>query len=146
MTVPRTSFDKDQAVANPKVRQTELPPAGNTVAKARQFESNDMKAVEVSKQYLRNAITPYSSKVIRALYGKLEHFSHVILSHPLGLLLALGHLAASEDSPFTFQESEEGAGLAGVHHWALMLPTSSRVPYPVYETIIGTNYEMLVEE
>lgn len=38
------------------------------------------------------------------------------------------------------------AGLAGKHHWALILPTSSRAPQQVYEAVIAVQYPMLCKE
>ena len=39
--------------------------------------------------------------------------------------------------------AEERSGLAGVHQWSIMLPTSARVAQEVYEPLIGIHYPML---
>eukprot|EP00435_Cladocopium_sp_Y103_P022259 s455_g5.t1 len=69
-------------------------------------------------------------------------------THPIGLLLLLTSLTVAEDSPISYQVASstmEASGLLGVHHWALMMPTSSRVPQQVYELLIGVNYPELCQ-
>lgn len=64
-------------------------------------------------------------------------------------MVALGVLSSMPGSPFHFDTASttvEAAGLEGAHHWALILPTSSRVPQQIYEAIIAIQYPMLCRD
>lgn len=62
-------------------------------------------------------------------------------------MLILGVLATQPGSPFIFKlallTTMEACGLAGDHHWSLILPTSSRAPQQIYEPVIAIQYPVL---
>ena len=65
---------------------------------------------------------------------------------PEGLIAGLGYALTRPGHTFQFHQAntaEERSGLAGVHQWSIMLPTSARVAQEVYEPLIGIHYPML---
>ena len=84
-------------------------------------------------------------KYIQDMWNELQG---VDMNHPLGKLVTLSVLASANDSPFDFHialDSMEMSGLANQHAWAIMLPTSSRVPFMLYEVLGGCLYKELCE-
>ena len=75
--------------------------------------------------------------------------NRVYMSSPVGTVLTIAHLLLKPGSLLTLQHAiscMECCGLsAGVHEWGLTLSTTSRVPNPVYEALIGTLYPELVQ-
>lgn len=75
--------------------------------------------------------------------------NRVYMSSPVGTVLTIAHLLLKPGSLLTLQHATscmECCGLsAGVHEWRLTLSTTSRVPNPVYEALIGTLYPELVQ-
>ena len=61
--------------------------------------------------------------------------------------MGLGYAATNPpDSPLSFHQAQSAAersGVAGLHQWSIMLPTSARVSQEVYEPLIGIQYPML---
>ena len=81
-----------------------------------------------------------------ALQKTYSNFARVDLSLSEGLLIGLGYAATSPDSPIGFHQAQSAAersGVAGLHQWSIMLPTSAQVSQEVYEPLIGTQYPML---
>ena len=71
---------------------------------------------------------------------------HIQLDTPEGLIAGLGYALTRPNHTFQFHQAntaEERSGLAGVHQWSIMLPTSARVAQEVYEPLIGIHYPML---
>ena len=88
------------------------------------------------------ATTPFR-RTLKQIYGNL---ARVDLSLPEGLLVGLGYAATNPDSPFSFHQAQSAAersGVAGLHQWSIMLPTSARVSQEVFEPLIGIQYPML---
>ena len=57
------------------------------------------------------------------------------LDTPEGLIAGLGYALTCPGHMFQFHQAttaEERSGLAGVHQWSIMLPTSARVAQEVY--------------
>ena len=88
------------------------------------------------------ATTPFG-RSLQQTYGDL---ARVDLSLPEGLLVGLGYAATNPGSPLSFHQAQSAAersGVAGLHQWSIMLPTSARVSQEVYEPLIGIQYPML---
>ena len=88
------------------------------------------------------ATTPFR-RTLKQIYGNL---ARVDLPLPEGLLVGLGYAATNPDSPFSFHQAQSAAersGVAGLHQWSIMLPTSARVSQEVFEPLIGIQYPML---
>ena len=70
------------------------------------------------------------------------------LRTPVGTTLAIAFIMLSPERPISFQQAHsvmECCGLVeGPHEWCLTLSTTSRVPKPVYEALLGTLYSDLV--
>ena len=70
------------------------------------------------------------------------------LHTPVGTTLAIAFIRLSPERPISFQQAHsvmECCGLMeGPHEWCLTLSTTSRVPKPVYEALLGTLYSDLV--
>ena len=70
------------------------------------------------------------------------------LHTPVGTTLAIAFIMLSPERPISFQQAHsvmECCGLMeGPHEWCLTLSTTSRVPKPVYEALLGTLYSDLV--
>ena len=70
-------------------------------------------------------------------------FAHTCGDHPCYAFIML-----SPERPISFQQAHsvmECCGLMeGPHEWCLTLSTTSRVPKPVYEALLGTLYSDLV--
>ena len=80
---------------------------------------------------------------LQAAYPELRHIQ---LDTPEGLIAGLGYALTRPGHTFQFHQAntaEERSGLAGVHQWSIMLPTSARVAQEVYEPLIGIHYPML---
>ena len=80
---------------------------------------------------------------LQAAYPELRQ---VHLDSPEGLIAGLGYALTRPGHTFQFHQAntaEERSGLAGVHQWSIMLPTSARVAQEVYEPLIGIHYPML---
>ena len=80
---------------------------------------------------------------LQAAYPELRH---IRLDTPEGLIAGLGYALTRPGHMFQFHQAsaaEERSGLAGVHQWSIMLPTSARVVQEVYEPLIGIHYPML---
>ena len=63
-----------------------------------------------------------------------------------GLIAGRGYALTRPGHMFQFHQAstaEERSGLAGVHQWSIMLPTSARVAQEVYEPLIGIHCPML---
>ena len=61
-------------------------------------------------------------------------------------MVGLGYAATNPDSPLSFHQAQSAAkrsGVAGLHQWSIMLPTSARVSQEVYKPLIGIQYPML---
>ena len=79
---------------------------------------------------------------LQAAYPELRH---IRLDTPEGLIAGLGYALTRPGHMFKFHQAstaEERSGLAGVHQWSIMLPTSARVAQEVYEPLIGIHYPM----
>ena len=74
--------------------------------------------------------------------------SESALHTPVGTTLAIAFIMLSPERPISFQQAHsvmECCGLMeGPHEWCLTLSTTSRVPKPVYEALLGTLYSDLV--
>ena len=84
-----------------------------------------------------------AGKYLQAAYPELQQ---VQLDTPEGLIVGLGYALTCPGHTFQFHQAataEERSGLAGVHQWSIMLPTSARVAQEVYEPLIGIHYPML---
>ena len=84
-----------------------------------------------------------AGKYLQAAYPELQQ---VQLDTPEGLIAGLGYALTCPGHMFQFHQAttaEERSGLAGVHQWSIMLPTSARVAQEVYEPLIGIHYPML---
>ena len=71
---------------------------------------------------------------------------NIQLDTPEGLIAGLEYVLTRPGHMFQFHQAvtaEERSGLAGVHQWSTMLPTSARVAQEVYEPLIGVHYPML---
>ena len=80
---------------------------------------------------------------LQAAYPELRNIQ---LDTPEGLIAGLGYALTRPGHMFQFHQAntaEERSGLAGVHQWSIMLPTSARVAQEVYEPLIGIHYPML---
>ena len=69
---------------------------------------------------------------LQASYPELRHIQ---LDTPEGLIAGLGYALTRPGHTFQFHQAntaEERSGLAGVHQWSIMLPTSARVAQEVY--------------
>ena len=70
------------------------------------------------------------------------------LHTPVGTTLAIAFIMLSPERLISFQQAHsvmECCGLVeGPHEWCLTLSTTSRVPKPVYEALLGTLYSDLV--
>ena len=70
------------------------------------------------------------------------------LHTPVGTTLAIAFIMFSPERLISFQQAHsvmECCGLVeGPHEWSLTLSTTSRVPKPVYEALLGTLYADLV--
>ena len=70
------------------------------------------------------------------------------LHTPVGTTLAIAFIMLSPGRLISFQQAHsvmECCGLVeGPHEWCLTLSTTSRVPKPVYEALLGTLYSDLV--
>ena len=69
---------------------------------------------------------------LQAAYPELRHIQ---LDTPEGLIAGLGYALTRPGHTFQFHQAnaaEERSGLAGVHQWSIMLPTSARVAQEVY--------------
>ena len=80
---------------------------------------------------------------LQAAYPELRRIQ---LDTPEGLIAGLGYALTRPGHMFQFHQAstaEERSGLAGVHQWSIMLPTSARVAQEVYEPLIGIHYPML---
>ena len=70
------------------------------------------------------------------------------LHTPVGTTLAIAFIMLSPERPISFQQAHsvmECCGLMeGPDEWCLTLSTTSRVPKPVYEALLGTLYSDLV--
>ena len=64
---------------------------------------------------------------------------------PEGLVAGLGYAITRPGHAFQFHQASTPAdrsGVAGLHQWSVMLPTSARVAQEVYEPLIGIQYPM----
>ena len=80
---------------------------------------------------------------LQAAYPELRNIQ---LDTPEGLIAGLGYVLTCPGHMFQFHQAvtaEERSGLAGVHQWSIMLPTSARVAQEVYEPLIGVHDPML---
>ena len=80
---------------------------------------------------------------LQAAYPELRQ---VQLDTPEGLIAGLGYALTRPGHTFQLHQAntaEERSGLAGIHQWSIMLPTSARVAQEVYEPLIGIHYPML---
>jgi len=72
------------------------------------------------------------------------------LHSPIGTTLAIAYLLLRPGTLITLQQTNsvmECCGLSdGLHEWSLTLSTTSRVPKPVYETLLGTLYPELISK
>ena len=81
-----------------------------------------------------------------SLQGAHKDLCRVNIDVPEGLLAGLGYAITRPGHSFHFHQATSAAarsGVAGVHQWSVMLPTSARVAQEVYEPLIGVQYPML---
>ena len=74
--------------------------------------------------------------------------SPIAVHSPTGTTIALLHLLGQADAGIHLHQATsamEAAGLAGVHKWGIILPTSARVVKSIYEPAIATIYPSLCE-
>ena len=72
----------------------------------------------------------------------------IAVHSPTGTTIALLHLLGQADAGIYLHQATtamEAAGLAGVHKWGIILPTSARVVKSIYEPAIATIYPSLCE-
>ena len=72
----------------------------------------------------------------------------IAVHSPTGTTIALLHLLGQADAGIHLHQATtamEAAGLAGVHKWGIILPTSGRVVKSIYEPAIATIYPSLCE-
>ena len=72
----------------------------------------------------------------------------IAVHSPTGTTIALLHLLGQADAGIHLHQATtamEAAGLAGVHKWGIILPTSARVVKSIYEPAIATIYPSLCE-
>ena len=72
----------------------------------------------------------------------------IAIHSPTGTTIALLHLLGQADAGIHIRQAAtamEAAGLAGVHKWGVILPTSARVVKSIYEPAIATIYPSLCE-
>ena len=72
----------------------------------------------------------------------------IAVHSPTGTTIALLHLLGQADAGIHLHQTTtamEAAGLAGVHKWGIILPTSARVVKSIYEPAIATIYPSLCE-
>ena len=72
----------------------------------------------------------------------------IAVHSPTGTTIALLHLVGQADAGIHLHQATtamEAAGLAGVHKWGIILPTSARVVKSIYEPAIATIYPSLCE-
>ena len=78
--------------------------------------------------------------------ASLQAAYQVKLDTPEGLIAGLGYALTRPGHTFQFHQAntaEERSGLAGVHQWSIIVPTSARVAQEVYAPLIGIHYPML---
>ena len=92
--------------------------------------------------YFRPSTLPAGASLQEA-YPELRNIQ---LDTPEGLIASLGCALTRPGHMFQFHQAdtaEECSGLAGMHQWSIMLPTSARVAQEVCEPLIGVHYPML---
>ena len=114
-------------------------------------------SAEVSLRELTQAAKEVSSKALGSRWSSREvcpstlpaganlqaacpELRRVQLDTPEGLIAGLGYALTRPGHTFQFHQAntaEERSGLAGIHQWSIMLPTSARVAQEVYEPLIG---------
>ena len=95
-----------------------------------------------SREYCPSTL-PAGASLQAAYHPELRNIQ---LDTPEGLIASLGYALTRPGHMFQFHQAdtaEERSGLAGMHQWSIMLPTSARVAQEVYEPLIGVHYPML---
>ena len=89
---------------------------------------------------------PSQTPVGASLQAANKDLLRVNFEVPEGLIAGLGYAITRPGHAFHFHQATSAAdrsGVAGVHQWSVMLPTSARVAQEVCEPLIGIQYPML---